>query len=72
MSDDYPTIREINGNPLICPVCNNNQFTIRYTLLNTRATTFFGFDFLNKKAKNYVCSRCGHILWFLPTGGDTP
>ncbi len=66
MSDHNPSRHEISGKPLVCPVCNNDQFTIRYALLNTRATTFFGFDFLNRKATTYVCSKCGHILWFLP------
>jgi len=56
----------IKGNKLICPVCKHDQFWSRETLMNTRATTFFGFDWANKKAKNYVCSNCQYVFWFHP------
>jgi len=68
MSEHVPTQYDIAGKKLVCPVCDHDHFTIRHALLNTRATSFFGFDFLNKKAKNYVCLNCGHIMWFLPPG----
>jgi len=66
MSDLHPDQYNIAGKKLDCPICNHDRFTIRHALLNTRATTFLGFDFLNKKADNYVCQKCGHIMWFLP------
>ena len=33
--------------------------------MNTSAMTFFGFDWADKKADNYICDRCGYVMWFL-------
>lgn len=55
---------EIKGNKLSCPVCGHSEFWTRKTLLNTPGVTFFGFDWMNKTSKNYVCDNCSHILWF--------
>ena len=33
-------------------------------LLNTRAASFFNFDWANRAALTYICEQCGHILWF--------
>ncbi|SHK04271.1 hypothetical protein SAMN02745975_03513 [Geosporobacter subterraneus DSM 17957] len=57
--------RTIQGNPLKCPICGHNEFWFRETLMNTRGATFFGFEFANKQAQNYVCDRCGYVMWFL-------
>jgi ribosomal protein S27AE len=56
---------EILGKKLVCPVCGGDQFWERMTLLNTRGMTFFNVDFLNKRAQNEICARCGYIFWFL-------
>ena len=37
----------------------------RTTLMNTKGVTFFGLEWANKAANNYVCDRCGYVLWFL-------
>ncbi len=58
----------VAGHPLKCPVCGHDRFERRQSLLNTRWMTFFEFDWLNRKADNYVCERCGHVLWFLRRG----
>ena len=55
---------EIKGKKLVCPHCNETKFWTRQTLMNTRASTFFGFDWLNRKAQNYICDNCGYVLWF--------
>jgi predicted nucleic-acid-binding Zn-ribbon protein len=55
---------EIKGHKLSCPICGNTLFYARKTLLNTRGATFFGLDWANKNADNYICENCGHILWF--------
>lgn len=52
------------GRQLCCTVCEHARFWSRRTLMNTRAATFFGVDWINKEAVNYVCERCGHVLWF--------
>jgi len=54
----------IDGKQLTCPVCEGTQFWTRRTLLNTAGVSFLGFDFLNKTAKNYICSNCNYIYWF--------
>ena len=56
----------IEGNKLSCPVCRHDQFWRRTTLLNTRGLTFMDWDWANKNAQNYVCSKCGYMYWFHP------
>ena len=55
---------EIKGNKLTCPVCKGQNFWKRQTLMNTRGSTFLGFDWANKQADNYVCHNCGYVFWF--------
>jgi DNA-directed RNA polymerase subunit RPC12/RpoP len=55
---------EVQGHPLKCPICGYERFWIRRTLMNTPGMTFLGVEWANKQADNYVCNRCGHILWF--------
>lgn len=57
---------EVVGNRLTCPICDHNRFTMRRSLLNTRGLTFLDLDWANRRATNFVCERCGHILWFVP------
>jgi hypothetical protein len=57
---------EVLGKPLVCPICDHNRFTLRRSLLNTRALTLLDLDWANRRATNFVCERCGHILWFVP------
>ncbi len=57
--------RTIAGHPLRCTVCGHDQFWRRRTLMNTPGLTFFGVEWANRQAENYVCEQCGHVLWFL-------
>jgi hypothetical protein len=57
---------EVLGNRLVCPICGHTQFRMRRTLLNTRWLTLFDLDWANRRATNFICDRCGHILWFVP------
>lgn len=57
--------RTISGRPLICPICANTDFWKRQTLMNTPGMTFFGIEWANRQAVNYVCNRCGYVFWFL-------
>jgi hypothetical protein len=59
---------EIAGVSLTCPHCEHDEFWTRTTLMNTRGASFFGWDWANKEAHNYVCARCGLVQWFLPNG----
>ena len=56
---------EIMGRPLTCPVCGDNRFWMRETLMNTSGAAFLGFDWANKAATNYICDQCGYVYWFL-------
>ena len=53
------------GKQLTCTVCGGTHFHERNSLLNTRAATFFRFDWANKEATNYICAQCGYIFWFM-------
>ena len=57
--------REILGTKLECPVCGHNRFWSRRTLMNTTGLTFFGIEWANRRAQNYICEQCGYIFWFL-------
>ena len=56
---------EIRGNKLSCPICKNNKFWEKDTLMNTRGISFLGISWTNKEAENYICSKCGYVYWFL-------
>jgi DNA-directed RNA polymerase subunit RPC12/RpoP len=53
------------GREVPCPVCAHDRFWTRRTLMDTRGAAFFGLDWAQPTAENYVCTRCGHVLWFL-------
>jgi len=55
----------IKGNKLECPICNNDKFWPKKTLMNTPGLTFFGLEWSNKAANNYICDSCGYVYWFL-------
>lgn len=63
----HETGDELNvaGRNVACPICGHGRFTERRSLLNTRLATLFNVDWANKEAHNYICTQCGHILWFL-------
>jgi predicted nucleic-acid-binding Zn-ribbon protein len=56
---------QVGNGKLTCGVCGCQQFHERNSLLNTRAATFFNFDWANKEATNYICVQCGYIFWFM-------
>lgn len=59
------TERFIRGHKLTCPVCGYHEFWKRKTLMNTPGATFFGVEWANRQAENYVCDACGYVMWFL-------
>ncbi len=65
LASESASRRTVAGHPLRCPVCGHDQFWKRRTLMNTPGLTFFGVEWANRQAENYVCERCGHVLWFL-------
>ncbi len=56
---------QLQGRPIVCPQCGQNQFDIGTALLNTPGMTFFGLDWANRTATVLACRQCGHIGWFL-------
>lgn len=56
---------QIQGKKLTCPICKHDQFWSRETLMNTPGMTFFGVEWLNKAATNYICDSCGYVHWFV-------
>ena len=50
---------------LTCLVCGNNRFDERKSLLNTRAGELFNVAWLDAKATNFICTKCGYIFWFM-------
>jgi hypothetical protein len=59
-----PKTYKVKGYELRCPICENKYFRTREALLNTKMASFFNFDWANRAATCYVCSKCTHILWF--------
>lgn len=53
------------GQKLECQICKNDEFWMRETLMNTPGMTFFGVEWANKSATNYICGACGYVHWFL-------
>lgn len=62
---DGARVIEVAGHRLVCPICGSDTFVERRSLLNTRGLTFFGLDWANRAAMNYICATCGYIMWFL-------
>lgn len=52
------------GLPITCLHCHHDHFMEGKALLNSRAATFFGLDWLNDAAITLTCTRCGYIHWF--------
>ncbi len=50
---------------IVCPVCGNDRYNERGSLLNTATKEFFNFAWADQEATNYICTRCGYIYWFL-------
>ncbi len=57
---------EAGGRDMKCPICGHDEFWRRKTLMNTAGMTFWELDWANREADNYICDRCGYILWFFP------
>ncbi len=59
------SIRSIDGHKLVCPVCGRDTFWARKTLMNTPGMTFWGIEWANRSADNYICDSCGYVMWFM-------
>jgi len=59
----------VQGNRLVCPICQHSEFWTRTSMMNTKGLTFLDLDWANKTATNYVCDHCGYVMWFLEKKG---
>jgi hypothetical protein len=65
MAEKVPaTAYERAGHLLECPICSSQKFWKKEAQLNTKAASFFDFDFLNPSGDCYICKECRHITWF--------
>lgn len=68
-----PKAYEIAGHPVTCTHCQNGSFFKRQSSPNGRRVAFFDEAWQNGGADNYICARCGHLMWFfdLPPERDS-
>jgi len=62
---------KIHDTILKCPICHNNEFQTRYSLMNTAGMSFMDLDWLNKESQNFICTKCGYIFWFFEKSYST-
>lgn len=55
----------VKGRKLECPICYHKLFFTRRTLMNTLSMNFFGLNWANKKAPNYIWENCDYEMWFM-------
>ncbi len=55
----------VEGRAVPCPVCGHDRFWTRRTVLSGRGLAIFNLEWAGSEAENYVCDRCGHVLWFI-------
>jgi len=55
---------EIAGRPVTCTHCENGSFFKRQSAPNGRRLAFFDEAWQNGGADNYICARCGYLMWF--------
>jgi DNA-directed RNA polymerase subunit RPC12/RpoP len=48
-----------------CPICGHDRFWTRKTVMPSVGLALFDMEWAGSEALNYVCDRCGHILWFI-------
>jgi hypothetical protein len=51
--------------PVVCSHCSHDHFAEGRAQLNTAGLTFLNLDWANRSAATLMCTRCGHIEWFL-------
>jgi DNA-directed RNA polymerase subunit RPC12/RpoP len=56
---------EVGGRQISCPICGHDRYRTRKTLMGTRGAAFFNADWANPSAENFICLRCGYVLWFM-------
>ena len=52
---------------VVCTHCAHDHFAEGQAQLNTAGMTFLKLDWANSSAATLMCTRCGHIEWFMET-----
>jgi DNA-directed RNA polymerase subunit RPC12/RpoP len=62
-----PRLREllVDGRTVPCPVCGHDRFRTRSATVEGLGEAVLGIGLTGEKAVNYVCQRCGNVLWFI-------
>jgi len=68
-TDQEVGTRIVEGKSLSCPICGNGRFRTRRTLMNRRWMAFLDFAWADRQAMTEICTRCGHVLWFMANKG---
>ena len=55
----------VQGNPVACPICRHDRFTMRKTLMGSRGAAFLDMEWASPSAETHICQRCGYVLWFM-------
>lgn len=63
--DARTTTLDVDGRAVPCPICGHDRFWTRETVMSGRGAAFFDVEWASPSAVNYVCDRCGHVLWFM-------
>jgi len=57
----------VEGRGVTCTHCGGDSVKLQPAVVNTRALTFFGLDWLNRGASVLACEACGLLIWFRRT-----
>ncbi|MDO9556056.1 MAG: DNA-binding protein [Coriobacteriia bacterium] len=55
----------VAGVQATCSHCGGREFDTGSALLNTTGMTLLGLDWANRDASLLICTKCGHVDWFL-------
>jgi DNA-directed RNA polymerase subunit RPC12/RpoP len=55
----------VEGRAVPCPICGHDRFRTRTTVMASGLLAAFDMEWAGSEALNYVCDRCGHVLWFM-------
>jgi hypothetical protein len=62
---DRTTELVVDGRVIPCPICGHDRYRTRYSVMGKRSLALFDMEWAGSEALNYVCNRCGHVLWFI-------
>jgi len=61
----------LDDKPLVCPVCGNDHFHERVSLMHRLRGGFLAQLFGDDRVTNFICTKCGYISSFLTSQVET-